>query len=103
MAANTRDLIELIKSCLREYAVQESVNLPPVTDETELFGEAGFLDSAGLVVLVIVLEEAIEQKLGAVVSLADERAMSESRSPFRSVASLAEYARQRIDEAEQDG
>lgn len=103
MTTNANDLIESIKSCLRDLAAQEAITLPQLTDETELFGEAGFLDSQALVVLVIALEEAIERKFETVVSLADERAMSETRSPFRSIRSLAEYAQERIEEADRDG
>jgi hypothetical protein len=44
------------------------------------------------------VEEAIRDKCGVSVTLADERAMSQARSPFRRVSSLADYAAQLISE-----
>lgn len=103
MNLETADLAEIIKSCLREVAQEEGFDLPQITDETEIFGESGLLDSMALVSLVTGVEEAIDQKAGVTVSLADERAMSQSQSPYHSIATLAAYARLRIDEEQSDG
>lgn len=56
-----------------------------------LFGPGSPLDSIGLVTLLIDVEARIEEKLGISVTIADEKAMSRSRSPFRTLGSLAEY------------
>lgn len=56
-----------------------------------LFGRGGKLDSLGLVNLILMVEENIEKSCGVQLTLADERAMSQERSPFRTVSSLAEY------------
>ncbi|MBI2824134.1 MAG: hypothetical protein HYX69_05560 [Planctomycetia bacterium] len=56
-----------------------------------LLGESGALDSFGLVNLVVALEHRIEDEFGTSVTLADEKAMSKSRSPFRSVRTLRDY------------
>ena len=61
-------------------------------EHAELFGRGGPLDSMGLVSLIIEVETAIEERFGVSVLLADERAMSKERSPFRTVGSLATYA-----------
>ena len=58
---------------------------------TALFGQAGGLDSLGLVNLIVAVEQAVEDELGASVTLADEKAMSQSASPFRTVGTLAAY------------
>jgi len=60
--------------------------------ETPLFGREGFLDSLGLVTLMVAVEQAIEDELGVSVSLADERALSQRTSPYRTVGTLADYA-----------
>lgn len=60
--------------------------------ETALFGRRGLFDSLGLVSLIVGVEEAIADEYGESVSLADERAMSQSNSPFRTIRTLAEYA-----------
>ena len=56
-----------------------------------LYGRQGVLDSLGLVSLLAGIELAIEEECGIQITLADERAFSQARSPFRTVASLAEY------------
>lgn len=57
-----------------------------------LFGREGVLDSLGLVSLVMAVEQALEDEMGVTLTLADEKAMSQRRSPFRTIGTLAEYA-----------
>lgn len=64
----------------------------PVSSETRLFGKGGKLDSLGLVTFILLVEERIEGEFGVSIALANERALSQSQSPFRSVQSLSEYA-----------
>lgn len=61
------------------------------SEEHALIGRGGHLDSLGLINLVAGLEQRIEETLGVSVVLADERAMSQDESPFRTVKSLADY------------
>lgn len=60
-------------------------------NEARLYGRQGVLDSLGLVSLLAAVEQAMEEQYGVQVTLADERAFSQARSPFRTVKSLAEY------------
>jgi len=60
-------------------------------DAAPLFGNGGTLDSIELVSLVVALEQELENRFGQKVTLADERAFSASRSPFRTVGSLIAY------------
>jgi len=64
-----------------------------------LLGESGALDSFGLVNLVVALEQRIEDEFGVSLTLADEKAMSYSRSPFRSVTTLADYVQALLNNA----
>jgi len=66
--------------------------------ETRLFGAGSILDSLGLVTLIVELEQAIQDQFRVAVSLADEKALSQTRSPFRTIGTLAEYAAQQIEE-----
>jgi len=61
-----------------------------VSQEAPLFGPPSPLDSLGLVSLLIDVEEALDEA-GHPVILSDDRALSQSRSPFRTVSSLVEY------------
>jgi acyl carrier protein len=87
------DLVSLIAIAVQELTVQEDVQGPVnLSSETSLFGHDGLLDSLGLVTLVVAVEQAIEDTYGVSVSLADDRAMSQRHSPYRTIGSLAEYA-----------
>ncbi len=59
-------------------------------EEEALLGADATLDSMDLVNFVADVEEALEER-GQSIVLADERALSRSRSPFRSLAALADY------------
>ena len=61
------------------------------TENAILFGSNSGLDSMGLVNLITLIEQNIEEATGKFISIADERAMSLEESPFRTVASLKEY------------
>ena len=66
--------------------------------DTQLFGAGSILDSLGLVTLIVELEQTIQEQFNVVVSLADEKALSQTRSPFRTIGTLAEYAAVQIEE-----
>jgi acyl carrier protein len=66
-------------------------------DDTRLIGRKGLLDSMGLVTLIVDVEQRLEEEYDLVVVLADERAMSQKHSPFRSVGSLADYICQLVE------
>ncbi len=72
----------------RQLPEEEKVSL---TADVPLFGGEGRLDSLGLVNLVVETEIQIQREFGLAVALADEKALSQSRSPFRTVESLVEY------------
>lgn len=60
-------------------------------EDASLYGREGVLDSLGLVSLVAAIEEGVQNRLGATVVLADERAVSQRESPFRTVGTLVDY------------
>jgi acyl carrier protein len=60
-----------------------------------LFGPGSPLDSLGLVSLLIDIEEALGDQ-GHAITLSDARAMSQTRSPFRSVPALVAYIQESL-------
>lgn len=84
--------VELVISTLNEIGEDDdNESLMNVSNETELFGLNGALDSMGVVFLITELEEKISDQFDVDLTLADERAMSRKTSPFRSVKTLAKY------------
>ena len=92
-------LVSLIERCVQETAAERDVEVPDdFSERTPLFGRDGVFDSMGLVSLVVAVEEAISDEHGEEITLADQRAMSEKKSPFVNTEALAEYAQKLIDE-----
>lgn len=90
-----KDLEDVVLRVLRDVARPEDMT-GPLGPATALFGDDGVLDSVGLVSLVVGVEQAIEEQFGVVLSLADEKALSQRHSPYRTVGSLADYASQAL-------
>ncbi len=87
------ELLDLAISNVKDFTLSaRGVETKEVTDATCLFGKDGLLDSLGLVSIVLDIEQQINTRLGTSISLADDRAMSQTRSPFRTVGTLADYA-----------
>lgn len=95
---------ELVVSSLHSLLVQRN-RLPsePLNQYTRLLGSQAVLDSLGLVTLIVDVEQRLEEEMNIVVTLADERAVSQKHSPFQTVQSLTDYVCQLIREGRQGG
>ena len=89
---NNKKIIQAIFDAIDELndQFQKEQRLAKATD-TVLFGETGKLDSLGLVNLIIATEQRLEEIFNVSLTLADEKAMSQKNSPFRTVGTLAQY------------
>ena len=81
-------IFESMKMLNEQFPDEKQLELK---SDTILFGKGAKLDSLGLVNLIVLVEENTLDKLGKAITLADERAMSQKSSPFRTVQSLSEY------------
>lgn len=85
-------MIEIVVESIRELnEVWNNPALEQPDENTRLFSPGGNLDSLGLVALIAEIEERVSDQAGSEIVLADERAMSQKFSPFRSVRSLGTY------------
>jgi acyl carrier protein len=77
---------------LRALLADAGKATPPDLDETTpLIGPGAVLSSLELVSLIVEMEQTVEDECGLAITIADERAMSRQRSPFRTIGTLAEY------------
>lgn len=60
-------------------------------NNTVLYGQKSKLDSLGLVNLIVEVEQKMQDELGVSINLTDEKALSQSNSPFYSVDTLCKY------------
>jgi acyl carrier protein len=94
-----RDIKGVILNVVRDFGREwENKELEECDIKTVLFGKN--LDSMGVVLLVTELEEEIFNRFDMQILLADERAMSQKTSPFRSVNSLVGYVESLVHEKE---
>lgn len=70
------------------------------SEKTVLFGKSGKLDSLGLVNLIVATEQQLEEVFGVSLTLADEKALSQKKSPFATVGALADYISIRLKDGE---
>ena len=91
-----QELIDLVLETANQLREDEEWEMEQLTADTTLYGRDGVMDSMALVSLIIAVEQAIEDKFDQSVALADEKAMSQSRSPYRSPRRLAEYAESQL-------
>lgn len=80
-------VLDAIKTANLARDPREQLEVSPTA---ALFGPGSPLDSLGLVALLIDIEDALRSE-GVELALSDERAMSQKRSPFRSVPRLVAY------------
>ncbi len=66
--------------------------------DTVLYGESSSLDSIGLINIIVTVEQNIEDDFEKSITLADQKAMSQKQSPFKTVESLAKYIQILIEE-----
>jgi acyl carrier protein len=85
-------LTELIFNSIEEFndINTQDKELPKGLD-TKLFGKGGELDSLGLVNFIIIVEQMIEDEFEINITIADNKAMSQKKSPFLTINSLVDY------------
>ena len=101
-AALTRaGIAGIVMSSLEEVLVMANGDAPSraeITEDTRLIGREAVLDSMGLVNLIVEVEQYLEEEHDITLVLANDRAMSQQRSPFRSVQTLTDYIFREIEE-----
>jgi acyl carrier protein len=92
MTHSQTDIYKQILTAVHELGEDlEITSLQNADDQTALIGSRSDVDSITLVSLIVDVEERLASALNLNVTLADERAMSRRRSPFRTVATLTDY------------
>lgn len=95
MSLDSNHVAEIIRRLVVDWCAAHNESAKQkvdLVDDAPLFGIGGALDSLALVTLLVAVEQGIDDALGVVLTLADEKAASQARSPFRTVGSLVAYA-----------
>ncbi len=91
------EIQHLVLASLRAVLEEGDVNPQGLGPETRLIRRDAVLDSLGLVALIVDVEDRLRADRGVAVVLADDAAMSSTRSPFRTVQSLSEYVLEAVE------
>ncbi len=91
MVENKEQIKKFIFEALNEIDLEDSARKIDVSNDTVLYGEEGLMESIQLVNFIVAVEQKIEDTLGKTVSIADEKAISQKNSPFRTVETLCDY------------
>ena len=89
----TRDqAYKIVLASLSEVFEQGGTNAPAeITEATVLVGNEAVLDSIGVVQLIVEIEQRVEGEHGVSITLANDKAMSQRNSPFRTVGVLTDH------------
>ena len=97
------EVTQLVLTCLHDQLEERGGQAPAGLDgSTRLIGRDAVLDSLGLVGLIVDVEQRLGEEHGIGVTIADERAMSQTHSPFRTADTLAAYVQTLIREQRVD-
>lgn len=88
-------LLELVYAAIDEYNASAKVPVHKAPNSA-LYVAGSSVDSLGLVHLIIALEQHLLERTGVALALAEDRAFSPTRSPFRDVGTLLAYLRSRL-------
>ena len=92
------EVVALVSSCLKDVLEQAGTPIERVHEDTVIVGPDAVLDSIGVVSLIVDIEQRLLMDKNIEVTLANEKAMSQKNSPFRTVGVLANHV---IDSIEQ--
>lgn len=91
-------VMKLLHESVQEYVEQSGASLD-LRDDSPLIGPDSHVDSLGLVMIITGFEGKLNEAYNAELILASEKAMSRSKSPFRTLNVLADYGVELLDEA----
>ncbi|WP_218417981.1 hypothetical protein [Alteromonas lipotrueae] len=93
-----QQIIALIYSAIDELNATREGEQVVKDENTALYGSASLLDSVDLVNLLLTLEELLEDELEVEYVIANEKALSQKNSPFKTIDTLATYLTNALNE-----
>jgi acyl carrier protein len=83
--------VEIVLAALKEAVDQNGGDTAAVNEDTVIVGPNAVIDSIGVVSLIVDIEQRLEMDHQVSITLANDRAMSQRNSPFRTVAVLSDH------------
>lgn len=100
MEKTKNQIVELVHRTVDELNEELEPGANILTErETVLYGRGASIDSMTLVSLIVAVEENIRTEMDLSITLANEKAMSMERSPFKTLGALTDYVLEVVEEA----
>jgi len=89
---NRTKIIEIIETTFKEVAGESDIPFPEnICEETRILVGNSPFDSMHVVNMIVLVEEGVSDTFNVDITLANEHTMSQSKSPFKSIGTLADY------------
>ena len=92
--------VDIVKACLKEGLEQAGTPVERIDEDTVIVGPSAVLDSIGVVSLIVDIEQRLQMDHDVAVTLANEKAMSQKNSPFRTVGVLSTHVIESIQQGQ---
>ena len=94
-------VLSSLDELLVEISPEDEHPVSASDESTRLIGRSGVLTSLELVTLLVNIEQKLGDDYDVNITIADERAMSQEKSPFRTIGALAEYVTVLVEEQQE--
>lgn len=85
------EVLEIVRDAVTAFNETRDEEPLAYAPETPLYGAHSTLDSLDLVALLVEVESRLAERFGLEQALSDDRALSQQRSPFRTIGTLTDY------------
>lgn len=92
--------VNIVTACLKDGLEQAGTPIEQINEDTVIVGPSAVLDSIGVVSLIVDIEQRLQMDHDIAVTLANEKAMSQKNSPFRTVGVLSNHILESIEEGQ---
>ena len=94
-----KEITDIVLDAIKSIGeMEDKPELLNPDENLRLFGGDGVMDSLSIVMLISEVEDQLLETLDIGITLADDRAMSQKTSPFRSVKTLVHYISKLLEE-----
>ena len=96
MMEHSQIVAAIIEAIRETGSLMPGVEMDNLSESTIIAGPGGFVDSIGLTMLALEIEEQLNAQLPKPISINDDRTLALQPSPFRTTGALAEYIQSQL-------
>jgi acyl carrier protein len=91
------EISKIVLSVFGEILIdRDDIDQYEINEKTQLMGSNSLLDSIDLVTFIVSLEQYLEDEFSITITIADENAMSQKESPFKTLGTLVDFIQGKV-------